>query len=351
MKVTKYKIWKVIKITNKPIPKLIEKLEKDNVYVSSYAKEIASQIETSKPEEVSLVLITLSDWFNENPTTEEIYSKAKLKGLELCPASTGIHLRLNYKEQMEGEWIYVGMNPITDSGGIPYVFYVKRDIGGKRWLDAFWVRPDDQWALGYRLVFRLRKLPLPSNTKKLEVSHLDSETLGHSEPKKDMKVTKKISEICSYQGSNFKEWFGDMEYPKEEAVKLFSKKLSRSMNDNEILSELKPTEVSIVDIFDTLKTLDKSVWGIFYCKDNTGVLRAVRVDWYDGGWYVIADSVGSPCSWDAGSQVFSRNSFDSLSSDTQSLSPSEPSKDIRLVDEFKKINDKLDNIIKYLKIK
>ncbi len=47
---------------------------------------------------------------------------------------------------------------------------------------------------------------------------------------------------------------------------------------------------------------------IFYVYDFGGVLRAVYVRWYDGGWYVRAYSVDDSGGWDAGDRVFSGNS-------------------------------------------
>jgi len=41
--------------------------------------------------------------------------------------------------------------------------------------------------------------------------------------------------------------------------------------------------------------------------DNAGVLRAVNVNWNDGGWNVNANSVENPNRWNDGNQVFSRN--------------------------------------------
>ena len=49
----------------------------------------------------------------------------------------------------------------TDSDGNPNVFNVERNDDGKRWLNTNWVNPNDQWNLDNRLVFRLRKFPLP----------------------------------------------------------------------------------------------------------------------------------------------------------------------------------------------
>ena len=88
-------------------------------------------------------------------------------------------------------------------------------------------------------------------------------------------TTKQFEKITSYQGANFKEWFGDMTFEKSEA-KLFSKKLPRNMSDKEIFAELKPTEVSMGEIFNALDTLAPSGWYLFYARDKDGVLRAVR---------------------------------------------------------------------------
>jgi len=134
-----------------------------------------------------------------------------------------------------------------------------------------------------------------------------------------MTITKKFSEITSYQGDNFKNWFDDMPF-KEEKTKLFSKTLEKPMNDKEILDTLKPTEVSLGEVFNHLTTeARKEDWMIFYCKDKADVLRAVDVSRYGDGWNVSADSVEDPVRWRDGRRVFSRNSFDS-----ETLSPSNP---------------------------
>ena len=126
-----------------------------------------------------------------------------------------------------------------------------------------------------------------------------------------MKIKDKFVGICSYQSPSFIEWFGDMEY-EEKVSKLYSKSLERNMSDNEILSKLKPTELTLGEVFDYLKNKadKKNSQFIFYCRNIAGMLRAVHVDWYDDGWYVYADSVEDPSGWDGGYQVFSRNPFD-----------------------------------------
>lgn len=124
-------------------------------------------------------------------------------------------------------------------------------------------------------------------------------------------IKDKFNEICSYQSSNFKEWFGDIKYVGENH-ELFSKKLGTSMNNEEILNTLKPEPVLLGNVFNHVKTMNRDIYAIFYCKDKNGVLRAVRVHWYFDGWLVDADSVENPFRWRDGSQVFSRN-FGTLS--------------------------------------
>lgn len=134
-----------------------------------------------------------------------------------------------------------------------------------------------------------------------------------------MTIKEKFSEITSYQSSNFMEWFGDMEYQDKQS-KLYSKKLDRDMLDKEILSEFNPTELTLGEVYNYLNTeAKKEDYMIFYCRDNAGVLRAVGVDWSDGGWYVSAGSVGCPDRWRGGYQVFSRNFFDTQNSPSVTL--------------------------------
>jgi hypothetical protein len=84
------------------------------------------------------------------------------------------------------------------------------------------------------------------------------------------------------------------------------------MNDTEILSEMKPEEVSLGDIYHCLESLDHSACAIFYCTDKDGVLRVVVLRWVDVGWYVYADSVENPDRWCGGYRVFSRRFLDTV---------------------------------------
>jgi hypothetical protein len=127
----------------------------------------------------------------------------------------------------------------------------------------------------------------------------------------------------SYLGDNFKAWFlngdGKTEDPISEQTLRYHK-LRQSSVDGPIITELggeAKAETTLSEMFSLMEkqkhgedgVLLNNGWAnIFYIKDGAGVLRAVRVDWCDGGWSVSADSVGNPDRWNVGYQVFSRNS-------------------------------------------
>ncbi|EKE20548.1 MAG: hypothetical protein ACD_7C00533G0005 [uncultured bacterium] len=114
-------------------------------------------------EQIDLVQLKVGDFgFTKNPTTDELYAKAKEFGLEICPAQVGPHLRLKYqesfkKEQPMNEYLIVAMKQITDSAGNSNIFHVGRN-GVGLWLDRSWTKPGRRWGFGYEFVFRHRKL-------------------------------------------------------------------------------------------------------------------------------------------------------------------------------------------------
>lgn len=109
-------------------------------------------------EQINLVRLTVQALFldKKNHTTQEIYQKAEELGLELCQAEDGPNYRLQYQDQPLNEWLYVGMEQISDRDGNPGVFELSRR-GDGLWLCSRWVRPSDQWFPESEFVFRLRK--------------------------------------------------------------------------------------------------------------------------------------------------------------------------------------------------
>jgi hypothetical protein len=139
---------------------------------------------------------------------------------------------------------------------------------------------------------------------------------------KDKFKLRKDGGICSYLGDNFCKWFlsgnGKTEDPISEQTLRYAK-LRKSSVDVQIIKELGGEEKSEATLTEVFFLMEKQANGekgvlltngyanIFYVKDSSGVLRAVRVLWDDDGWHVTAFEVSRPDSWDAGRQVFSRN--------------------------------------------
>lgn len=113
----------------------------------------------TRPETVNLVRLSVRDLDtgNDYPTATEVFKRAEELGLTLCPPETGPAYRLKYQDQPLGDWLYVGMEPITDSEGNPSVFLLVRDENGL-WLSSYWANPDDEWDPEDEFLFSSSKL-------------------------------------------------------------------------------------------------------------------------------------------------------------------------------------------------
>jgi len=110
-----------------------------------------------KETEVDLVVVSVAELgFKNGATRLEIYERSQELGLELCPAEVGPQLRLQYKDQPRGEWLLIGMEPITDSDGHPSVFSVECGDDGL-WLGGNHGHPGSFWPCPNRWVFLRRK--------------------------------------------------------------------------------------------------------------------------------------------------------------------------------------------------
>ena len=162
----------LITIGGVPKDDLIMQVKAAGREVSSYAESMVNHKKfTTQGEQETVTLIDLCPadlGFTENPTTTELldvkrladWSAANLDGcvIELCPAEVGLHLAIQYKDQPNGEILWVAMERIPDSDGNPYVFDVKRYDDGGLWLRRAWTHPGLRWLLVNRIVFRLRKV-------------------------------------------------------------------------------------------------------------------------------------------------------------------------------------------------
>lgn len=154
-----WRVWKTIEIgfIHSSV-EMLKRLEEKGFSVSTWAKDILSKVSFSvTKQKVDLVLVTVAELgFPDGAKIREIFAKAKELGLLLCPAEVGLYLRLDYSNQPRGEWLIIGMEPVSDSGGGLGLFCVNHD-SYDRWLDAFYGYPDDFWNSSNRFVFMLRK--------------------------------------------------------------------------------------------------------------------------------------------------------------------------------------------------
>lgn len=112
---------------------------------------------SQKEIEVDLVDISVIELgFRNGATLEEIHKRAIKLGFALCPSEVGPQLRLQYKNQPEGEQLFIAMEPITGSDSGVYMFYVEHEISGL-WLSGCGGGPAGFWRGGKRFVFLRRK--------------------------------------------------------------------------------------------------------------------------------------------------------------------------------------------------
>lgn len=124
--------------------------------VSTWAEQILDKVTFSKnKQELELEILSVKDLGFDLATTQEFYTKAKERGLELCPAEVGPYLRLRYTDQPKGEWLVIGMEPIAGSSGDLRLFDVVHD-DSDCWLRAYYGNPGDVWDGSLRFVFLRR---------------------------------------------------------------------------------------------------------------------------------------------------------------------------------------------------
>jgi len=155
--------WKTIRLGTNGLKTAddFRKSLKDNGFsIGDHANDILGKPAfTVAAEEIELDLVVASVaeiGFKDGATREQIYARAKEHGLDLCPAEVGPQLRLQYKDQPNGEWLIVAMEPIAGSVGYLQLFYVERDDSAL-WLYSFSDRPVHVWGSDARFVFSRRK--------------------------------------------------------------------------------------------------------------------------------------------------------------------------------------------------
>jgi hypothetical protein len=137
--------------------------------------------------------------------------------------------------------------------------------------------------------------------------------------------TKANAEVkISFIYDDFTNWFlangGKVEEPQVGACELRYAKLKKSTSDELVIAELGGVDKSETTLSEMFCLMEKQKGGedgvllnngwtnIFYIRDNKGVLRAVCMNWHDGGWGVSVFSVENVVNVEYGDRlVFSRN--------------------------------------------
>lgn len=153
-----FSIWKTVKLGTglKTADDFRTALKKGKNRISDWGNDILGKPAFTASEtemDVDLVNVSVADLgFKDGAYRRDIIAKALELGLQLCPAEVGPQLRLQYADQPKGEWLVIGMEPITGSDGYLIVFRVEHDDDG-RWLRGHDGHPDAFWRAGLRVVF------------------------------------------------------------------------------------------------------------------------------------------------------------------------------------------------------
>jgi len=153
-----FAIWKTIKLGTglKTADDFRKALKQSGYKIGNWANDILGKpaFATSEREmEIDLVVVSVAELgFGEGARRGDIYERAISLGLELCPNEVGPQLRLQYKDQPNGEWLRIAMEPISGSDGDLGIFGVGHR-GSGLWLVGSDGDPDDFWCDDYRFVF------------------------------------------------------------------------------------------------------------------------------------------------------------------------------------------------------
>jgi hypothetical protein len=116
--------------------------------IAEHANEILGSFQPAATKaKVNLVVRSVADLgFRHAATYDELCSRARALGLELCPAEIGPQLRLQYRAQPYLHWLKIAMEPILHSSGRPVIFSVDSSFGarylGTRYADDVWLSID-----------------------------------------------------------------------------------------------------------------------------------------------------------------------------------------------------------------
>jgi hypothetical protein len=147
---------------------LIQELQRNTIFMNEYAEKLfASNYFTTSATRYPLMTIELAVrnlGFPRAATITEIYERAKLLRLGICPLELAPYLRLHYIDQPEGhsgepirrhQAPYGSITIVSENlpdDDFPKGFYLRR-IEGVLWLRGYCSGPQHLWSAEDHLVF------------------------------------------------------------------------------------------------------------------------------------------------------------------------------------------------------
>jgi hypothetical protein len=121
-------IWRTLRIgAHENMQALRDALRRKRCRIGEIAGEALDQMPVAKNKasvilDLSVLSIAELGFDRKGASFADVYARARMLGLELCPAEVGPQLRLTYMNQPLGEFLHVAMEPIVTRGGSPVVF-------------------------------------------------------------------------------------------------------------------------------------------------------------------------------------------------------------------------------------
>lgn len=144
-------------IGGKTTTELQEELKKSNIPYPKAMMESSDFTTQEEPEDIELVRIRIKDLgFEDDATLNQVYSKARAIGLDLCPAEVGPQMRLAYSDQPKLEQLHIAMNDVRVLQNYPNFFRLYRTNSGLV-LGGRGGGNDNEWNSNCEFVFRLPK--------------------------------------------------------------------------------------------------------------------------------------------------------------------------------------------------
>lgn len=156
-------IKQTIEIGGKTLEQLEAALEDSGCGVGVHVQRMMQQTELTTvkaPVQTDLIYLKVGDLGcdDENPTLDQLFSRASELGLELCPTEAGPYLRIAYVDQPLGEECIMATKPIAGPRGRLGFLHLKNTDYGSRSLNLdFRHHPSDRWGPEGKIVFRVSK--------------------------------------------------------------------------------------------------------------------------------------------------------------------------------------------------